>query len=98
MRSASVATAESDLDCKIFLLPRAMFIDMSAVVTATFYVATVDMHKSLIMVAKVLACLQHHVQSEDVPLLERNIEQTITSNNAMFTFHTYWLDSLLQDT
>ncbi len=67
-----------------------MFIDMSAVVTATFYVATVSMHNSLNTVVKVLVCLQHYVQREDVvPLLKRNIEQTITSNNTMLHFiHT----------
>ncbi len=60
---------------------------MSAIVMATFYVATVGMHNSLNMVAKVLVCLQHHVWSEDdVPLLKRNIEKTITSNNTMFNF------------
>ncbi len=76
MRSASLATAKSDLDCKIFQQLRAMFIDMPAVVMATFYVATVSMHNLLNTVAKVLACLQHHVQSEDVvPFLKRNIEQ-----------------------
>ena len=46
MRSASLATAESDLDCMIFLLSRQMFIDMSAVVTVT-YVATVCRHAQL---------------------------------------------------
>ncbi len=81
------------------LLPGAIFIDMSAVVTATFYVATISMHNLLKTVAKLLACLQHHVWSKDVvPLLKRNIEQTITSNNTMFTFHMYCLDSLLQGT
>ncbi len=73
-----------------------MFIDMSVVVAATFYVATISMHNLLNMVMKVLPSLQHHVWSEDVvPLLKRNIGKTIASNNTMITFHTYCLDSLL---
>ncbi len=98
--TARFATAESDLDCKIcYCRGQSIFVDVSAVGTATFNVATVNMHNSLNTVAKVLACLQHHVWSEDVvPLLQRNIEKTITSNNTMLMFHTYCLDLLLQDT
>ncbi len=54
------------------LLQREVFIRTSTVVTTTFNVATIGMHNSLNTVAKVLACLQHHVLIEDVvPLLKK---------------------------